>query len=762
MFYTSLRLRLILAFSAMVSLILFVGVVTYRINEDVRNDVAGLRASNFKDLRGQDLSQIGLEIEGYWNNNGTFMATKVTQEPIPRRPQLRGAIQSVASATRVIRIYGVDVQVVDATESADESGAKVDFNQLRVNARVELACRIDEQGRWIAVRIQQKNVKLSDKVKGTATGQSSDGETPAFIEIQGLKVMLEAQAERSPDSALARIDSGTQMMRVLQDCRTAAHAYVAATKRTDTLPTDTEPPINGPESKRVDDAAVSFQRILQSARSGNQKESAQSGDFQQQFEELEKLAKELDLHTDALKDARGEGLMAARAYLDERFEPFLDRLFKFVYMFLEKSNEELRDQLRDVQVHVDTTTEVALSTSAVAVALALMLGFLVWRSIMNPIRALQVAAVALGKGRLETRVLVSSRDEIGVLATAFNRMAGELASTTVSVKGLESMFESMAAGVIVCDQSGRITNTNRAAQLLVNRTPAELVGSMFETICRLPAAAFKVTTAVDSISAERTFVQRGGSDLPVSLSVAELRLADGQLQGHVFVAQDLTPIKRIEAQLRESLGEKEMLLREVHHRVKNNMQVISSLLAMQSAGADPQVLKRLEESQNRIRTIALIHEQLYQSTEVSKIDTRSYLSILSDHLLQSFGMADRVTIVQNVDKIDFDLDECLACGLIVNELLTNSMKYAFPNERSGTIRLSLYQLPNGVGILEVADDGAGIQDHDLSKPTHKTLGTSLIAKLARQLRGRVETDSVDGMTVRIVMTRSTAAKQVSV
>lgn len=746
----------------MVSLILFVGVVTYRINEDVRNDVAGLRASNFKDLRGQDLSQIGLEIEGYWNNNGTFMATKVTQEPIPRRPQLRGAIQSVASATRVIRIYGVDVQVVDATESADESGAKVDFNQLRVNARVELACRIDEQGRWIAVRIQQKNVKLSDKVKGTATGQSSDGETPAFIEIQGLKVMLEAQAERSPDSALARIDSGTQMMRVLQDCRTAAHAYVAATKRTDTLPTDTEPPINGPESKRVDDAAVSFQRILQSARSGNQKESAQSGDFQQQFEELEKLAKELDLHTDALKDARGEGLMAARAYLDERFEPFLDRLFKFVYMFLEKSNEELRDQLRDVQVHVDTTTEVALSTSAVAVALALMLGFLVWRSIMNPIRALQVAAVALGKGRLETRVLVSSRDEIGVLATAFNRMAGELASTTVSVKGLESMFESMAAGVIVCDQSGRITNTNRAAQLLVNRTPAELVGSMFETICRLPAAAFKVTTAVDSISAERTFVQRGGSDLPVSLSVAELRLADGQLQGHVFVAQDLTPIKRIEAQLRESLGEKEMLLREVHHRVKNNMQVISSLLAMQSAGADPQVLKRLEESQNRIRTIALIHEQLYQSTEVSKIDTRSYLSILSDHLLQSFGMADRVTIVQNVDKIDFDLDECLACGLIVNELLTNSMKYAFPNERSGTIRLSLYQLPNGVGILEVADDGAGIQDHDLSKPTHKTLGTSLIAKLARQLRGRVETDSVDGMTVRIVMTRSTAAKQVSV
>lgn len=746
----------------MVSLILFVGVVTYRINEDVRNDVAGLRASNFKDLRGQDLSQIGLEIEGYWNNNGTFMATKVTQEPIPRRPQLRGAIQSVASATRVIRIYGVDVQVVDATESADESGAKVDFNQLRVNARVELACRIDEQGRWIAVRIQQKNVKLSDKVKGTATAQSSDGETPSFIEIQGLKVMLEAPAERSPDSALARIDSGTQMMRVLQDCRTAAHAYVAATKRTDTLPTDTEPPINGPESKRVDDAAVSFQRILQSARSGNQKASAQSGDFQQQFEELEKLAKELDLHTDALKDARGEGLMAARAYLDERFEPFLDRLFKFVYMFLEKSNEELRDQLRDVQVHVNTTTEVALSTSAVAVALALMLGFLVWRSIMNPIRALQVAAVALGKGRLETRVLVSSRDEIGVLATAFNRMAGELASTTVSVKGLESMFESMAAGVIVCDQSGRITNTNRAAQLLVNRTPAELVGSMFETICRLPAAALKVTTAVDSISAERTFVQRGGSDLPVSLSVAELRLADGQLQGHVFVAQDLTPIKRIEAQLRESLGEKEMLLREVHHRVKNNMQVISSLLAMQSAGADPQVLKRLEESQNRIRTIALIHEQLYQSTEVSKIDTRSYLSILSAHLLQSFGMADRVTIVQNVDKIDFDLDECLACGLIVNELLTNSMKYAFPNERRGTIRLSLYQLPNGVGILEVADDGAGIQDHDLSKPTRKTLGTSLIAKLARQLRGRVETDSVDGTTVRIVMTRSTAAKQVSV
>ena len=166
-----------------------------------------------------------------------------------------------------------------------------------------------------------------------------------------------------------------------------------------------------------------------------------------------------------------------------------------------------------------------------------------------------------------------------------------------------------------------------------------------------------------------------------------------------------------------------------------------SLLAMQNTGADPQVLRRLEESQNRIRTIALIHEQLYQSTEVSKIDIRSYLNVLATHLLQSFGMSERVALIQDVENVDFDIDQCLACGLIVNELLTNAMKYAFPDNRRGMIRLTLRQHSDGSKLLEVRDDGQGLPPPDAARPSRKTLGTSLIAKLARQLKGKV--DEVD-------------------
>jgi PAS domain S-box-containing protein len=391
---------------------------------------------------------------------------------------------------------------------------------------------------------------------------------------------------------------------------------------------------------------------------------------------------------------------------------------------------------------------VALGTCGVAIAVALVLGILVWRSVHRPIQVLHDAALALGEGRLDTRVAISSRDEMGVLADAFNKMAGQLEATTVSVTSLENMFASMAAGVILCDQQGRITNSNRAAQVLLDRERGELAGLPFAAVCPGPAAG----PGDPPGSVERAFLRRDGTGLPVSLSVSELRSAGGALQGKVYVAQDLTPMKRIEARLRESLGEKELLLREVHHRVKNNMQVISSLLAMQSTSGDPQVRERLDESQHRIRTIALIHEQLYQSTEVAHIDVRSYLDVLANHLLQTFGMADRIELVQDIAPLDVDLDQSLACGLIVNELLTNALKYAFPDHRRGTIRLSLRERADGTRVLEVADDGRGMPSPTPGE-ARKTLGTSLVAQLARQLRGRVEIDGSQGTTVRIVFAR---------
>src|SRR5262249_36329027 len=151
---------------------------------------------------------------------------------------------------------------------------------------------------------------------------------------------------------------------------------------------------------------------------------------------------------------------------------------------LSQAEDDLGDQLRAVLARTATTTHVALGTSVVAVIVALVLGFLVWRSIHRPIRVLHEAAVQLGRGHLETRIQLDSLDEFGVLADAFNKMARELASTTVSMESLEGVFDSMAAALIVFDPEGHIVNVNRATLDLLGYGREELIGQTFDLVCR--------------------------------------------------------------------------------------------------------------------------------------------------------------------------------------------------------------------------------------------------------------------------------------
>lgn len=768
---TSLRLRLILAFSVLVGLVLFVGVVSYGVNEQVHSSVDRLRPSERIDVSGIDFERQGLEFEGYWNPAGAFIATQVTPEPAELRPKLRGPILEVKSDPRAIVMYGRTILVTPDTRGDEGAGGRdkpLVFAALQPGVRAEASCAVDAAtGVWTARQIELTDIKSSNKVKGMVTKAELDGEAPEVVEIHGLRIVLQAIKESGPESALGRIEQATAMLAALQKCRATAHAAV------DFGRPETEPPLTdtAEAARDMDREAARFQQQLADARSaGADPTMVPAGQFVQYLDDMARNVGTLQQHIRELQQRIASGdRTEALQYLSSELEPCLDdELLPFVYAYLNKADEELADELRGVLDRTRTTTRVALATSVVAVLVALALGAMVWRSIHRPIRQLHDAAVALGQGRLDTRIAIRSSDEFGVLAGAFNSMAGQLAATTVSVAGLESMFDSMAAGVILCDQGGTVTNVNRAARDLVVRASGELVGQPFTRICRLGDGERIATMVAASTAAggsmERSFVRKDGSELPVSVSVAELRTTDDALQGYVVVAQDLTPIKHIEAQLRESLAEKELLLREVHHRVKNNMQVISSLLAMQSSAGDPEVRQRLEESQNRIRTIALIHEQLYQSTEVAHIDTRSYLNVLATHLLQSFGKADTVRLDLDIEPMNLDLDQSLACGLIVNELLTNSFKYAFPGDRRGNIRLCLKQQADGTRLLEVQDDGRGFVAPDpalAAAPRRKTLGTSLVAKLARQLRGKVEVDGSNGMRTRIVFAGTQPAAAVT-
>ncbi len=172
--------------------------------------------------------------------------------------------------------------------------------------------------------------------------------------------------------------------------------------------------------------------------------------------------------------------------------------------------------------------------------------------------------------------------------------------------------------------------------------------------------------------------------------------------------RDITERKRAEEQIKNSLHEKEVLLKEIHHRVKNNLQVVSSLLSLQSGYPRVESVRDLfVESQNRVKSMALIHEKLYQSQDLANIDFSDYIESLAHHLFHSYtANPDLVTLTTDVD-VSLDIDHAIPCGLIVNELLSNSLKHAFPDERRGAINL-YFHVNDTHFTLRFADDGGGL------------------------------------------------------
>lgn len=736
---TSLRLRLLAAFLVLVGLVLFVGVASFRINQDVRADVAELRASDVFDLRTVDLATVGIEVEGYWNPAGSVVATDIKIEESSPRPRLRGAIQALDHAGKTLTLFGRTIRIDEKTEDDDDK--VLDFARLSVGMRVRASCLVEE-GVWRARKVELVDVKNSDQINGQVTQKELDGVRPEWIEIHGLRIVLEPQPHDSPENALGRIGKGTQMFTALHDLKTGAHDLVEGGA--------------GPEAAaRLTRALERFQLVLQQAHgeAGDPLSAPPSG-FIGPVLKMQKRQPDLVQMVAQLVELVPRDPGQARAVLERDLDPLVEQLGPSVSAYLSDAEDDLGDQLRGVLDRTATTTRIALVTSLVAVVVAFVLGFFVWRSIDQPIQALREAARNLGAGRLDTRITLDSHREFGELAEGFNKMASELASTTVSMESLASVFDSMAAALIVFDSEGQIVNVNRATCDLVGRTREELIGQTFDVLCRFSAGE-RIGPNVPArgsagLSVEKVFVRKDGSEFPVSFSGAELRASGGPLSGYVCVAQDLSEQKKIQERLRESLSEKELLLREVHHRVKNNMQVISSLLAMQSTGGDEAVAKKLEDSQNRIRSIALIHEQLYRSTEIEHIGARAYLESLTSQLVQSFGVGN-VALELDVDAaLTLDIDQSMACGLIVNELVTNAVKYAFPDGRRGTIQVSLRERPGGERLLEVKDDGRGMEP---SNGPSKSLGMSLIATLARQLRGRFELDGRHGTRVQVLFPR---------
>jgi two-component sensor histidine kinase len=203
--------------------------------------------------------------------------------------------------------------------------------------------------------------------------------------------------------------------------------------------------------------------------------------------------------------------------------------------------------------------------------------------------------------------------------------------------------------------------------------------------------------------------------------------------------------REAEENLRRSLAEKDILLKEVHHRVKNNMQIISSILKMQERQVEYPVLKEvLEESQNRIRSMALVHEDLYRNENLENIKFINYAKSLAGNLMRTFSdHQGKISIVYDIEDVLLPLDTGIPCGLIINELISNSFKYAFKDREKGTIKLGLKTNDEGKYQLEVSDDGVGF-DKAFEVEKAKTLGLKIVNKLVQQIDGTLEYDFSKG------------------
>ena len=206
--------------------------------------------------------------------------------------------------------------------------------------------------------------------------------------------------------------------------------------------------------------------------------------------------------------------------------------------------------------------------------------------------------------------------------------------------------------------------------------------------------------------------------------------------------------KQTEEGLKSSINDKDILLKETHHRVKNNMQVIHSLLNLQTHYAkNEEAVSVLKESQNRVKSMGIIHEKLYKSSDRSKIDFSDYVKSLTSDLLESYDVSDKILPVIEIDDIKFNMETAVLCGLIINELISNSLKHAFPNNETGEVRVSLKLIGNRYQLI-VSDNGIGFPE-ELDFKNTESLGLQLVNNITGQLDGEIDLDRSAGTKVTI-------------
>jgi len=320
-----------------------------------------------------------------------------------------------------------------------------------------------------------------------------------------------------------------------------------------------------------------------------------------------------------------------------------------------------------------------------------------------------------------------------------------------SEEKFRTMIESSPDSITVTDFNMKIIECNEATvemyqasskEELMGLNASELIDP--EDVPKLAKIVAETLSTMKSVTFELNLYKKDGTIFPAELSGNIIVNSSGLPVALLAITKDITERKMAEKQIKESLQEKEMLLKEIHHRVKNNLMIISSLLNLQSRYIkDKESIDIFKESQRRARSMALIHERLYQSTDLKRIDFGDYVRTLSRELFRTFvAEPGRIELKINVKDIFLDINTAIPLGLIVNELIINSLKHAFPEGKSGKIDVDFYK-KDDTFVLVVSDDGIGFPE-DIDYKNTESLGLQLVNTLTDQINGEIELNSSNG------------------
>ncbi len=319
-----------------------------------------------------------------------------------------------------------------------------------------------------------------------------------------------------------------------------------------------------------------------------------------------------------------------------------------------------------------------------------------------------------------------------------------------SEKWHRAILETQGEGVAITNFEEEITFCNPMAERIFGVPEHSLIGRNLKEFIHDDQFA-KITDESEkrmkgeSSEYEISITREDGSIMHLLITATPI-IKKGEITSTLGIFRDITERKVFENKLQRSLNEKQVLIKEIHHRVKNNMQIISSLIRMQTRSAEnPEVIDNLITSQNRVQSMAIIHEKLYQSDDFTSVNLNNYITQLIGQLANTFGNSlSKIRFENDVDRINLNINLAVPCGLIINEIISNSIKYAFPGENKGIIRTT-FKKSNENYILTISDNGIGLPENfDYRKC--KSLGMQIINTLTQQLHGSLETISDNGLT----------------